>query len=167
MPGELDRSEVEVDPARPGEAGELSEIARRAKASWGYPEVWLDSWREELTLSEEYLGAATVLVARERDGRPLAVAAIEESPGATGSGNLEHLWVEPSAQGRGLGRRMVAAAVETARSRGLASLEIASDPGAEAFYLRLGARRVGSVPAPMPGSPERVLPLLVLDLGAP
>lgn len=35
-----------------------------------------------------------------------------------------------------------------------------SDPFAEAFYLRLGARRVGSVPAPMPGAPERLLPEL-------
>lgn len=152
---------IEVSPARAGEAAALTLIARRAKASWGYPDSWLEAWREELTLTEEYLARTSVWVARV-GGEPVALVAVEETgrPGSVGS--LEHLWVDPRAQGRGLGRRLVEVAVEGARRRGLASLEVASDPGAEAFYLRLGARRVGSLPASMPGAHERVLPLLVL-----
>jgi len=33
-------------------------------------------------------------------------------------------------------------------------------PSSEAFYLRYGAVRVGAVPAPMPGAPDRALPQL-------
>ncbi len=40
---------------------------------------------------------------------------------------------------------------------------VASDPGAETFYTRLGARRVGTDPAPMPGAPDRILPVLQWD----
>ena len=36
-------------------------------------------------------------------------------------------------------------------------------PNAEGFYLRMGARRVGGVPADVEGTP-RALPKLILDL---
>ena len=42
-------------------------------------------------------------------------------------------------------------------------IAIVADPHAERFYLRLGARRVGEVAGPMPGAPDRKLPLLELD----
>lgn len=42
--------------------------------------------------------------------------------------------------------------------------ESSSDPFAEPFYLKLGARRIGAVPAPMPGAPGRVLPVLEFNL---
>jgi GNAT superfamily N-acetyltransferase len=63
--------------------------------------------------------------------------------------------------GRGLGRRLFQAAVLHARSLGARELEITSDPNAEAFYLRHGARRVGEVASQPAG---RLLPLLVLAL---
>jgi len=47
----------------------------------------------------------------------------------------------------------------------VASAIVVTDPHAEPFYLRLGARRVGEIAAPMPGAPERKLPLLELDGG--
>lgn len=42
-------------PARPDEAGLLSDLARRAKASHGYPEAWLELWREDLTVTSQEL----------------------------------------------------------------------------------------------------------------
>ena len=54
----------------------------------------------------------------------------------------------------------VAAAVAlvlAAAALGVTALSIESDPHAEGFYLRLGARRIGEVPSTLPG---RVLPLL-------
>jgi GNAT superfamily N-acetyltransferase len=72
---------------------------------------------------------------------------------------LEHVWVDPACHGRGVGRALV----EHARSEAPGVLAIVADPHAERFYLRLGARRVGEVAAPMPGEPDRKLPLLELD----
>jgi hypothetical protein len=37
---------------------------------------------------------------------------------------------------------------------------ILSDPYAEPFYLKLGARRIGEVASPMEGAPSRTLPLM-------
>jgi predicted N-acetyltransferase YhbS len=72
--------------------------------------------------------------------------------------------VRPEAQRRGIGRRLLGAAVDAARGRGLTALRIESDPNAAAFYESCGARRVGERAAPMPGAPDRVLPLLAIDL---
>ncbi len=46
--------------------------------------------------------------------------------------------------GCGFGRRLFTHAVERASLQGLLSLTITADPHAEAFYLYLGAARVGS-----------------------
>jgi hypothetical protein len=41
---------VEIRKARPDEAGELTELALRSKAHWGYDEAFMASCREELTV---------------------------------------------------------------------------------------------------------------------
>ena len=35
--------------ARTAEADRLTDLARRAKASWGYPAAWLQMWKKDLT----------------------------------------------------------------------------------------------------------------------
>jgi hypothetical protein len=37
-------------------------------------------------------------------------------------------------------------------------VELLADPYAQGFYERLGAKRAGEVPAPMPGAKDRTLP---------
>jgi GNAT superfamily N-acetyltransferase len=74
---------------------------------------------------------------------------------------LEHMWVDPGAMGRGHGAALFRHALEVARAHGASALRIASDPNAEGFYLHMGAERVGAVPSAPEG---RSLPLLVLPL---
>ena len=94
----------------------------------------------------------------EEGGEVLGVAAVGSAPPEA---ELEHLWVRPSGMGRGIGRHLFEWAVEVARAGGAATLVIVSDPHAEAFYERLGARRVDEVTSKPPG---RMLPRLRLDL---
>jgi GNAT superfamily N-acetyltransferase len=76
---------------------------------------------------------------------------------------LDHFWVQPERMGRGIGRELFGHAVGTARAGGATRLEIDSDPHAEAFYRRMGARRIGEVPADVDGV-RRVLPRLEVIL---
>ena len=41
--------------ARSEDIGVLSDIAVRAKQHWGYPEHWIDAWRDELKVTVAYL----------------------------------------------------------------------------------------------------------------
>jgi ribosomal protein S18 acetylase RimI-like enzyme len=79
---------------------------------------------------------------------------------------LLHLWVMPEMMGRGIGRSLFCHAVERSILSGVRELEIESDPNAEGFYQRLGARRVGSNITQVQGR-RRELPVLIYEIDAP
>ncbi len=63
---------------------------------------------------------------------------------------LDLFFVADDAQGRGVGDRLIAHMPAEARRRGLASVRVVSHPPALPFYLRMGARRTGTIPARPP-----------------
>ncbi len=155
---------MEIVRARPTEAAALSLLAQRAKAHWGYPAAWLEQWRAQLTITPDFVAQHEVFTGRG-DGQPVGFYAL--APDEEESLRLEHLWVEPKWMGQGLGRRLFGHASARARVRGFSRLTIESDPHAEAFYLHLGARRIGTRRSEIQGQ-ARELPLLcfALDGGA-
>jgi len=146
-------------PARDEDAAALTRVARAAKASWGYPEVWLREWEAQLTITRDYLRRNHVIVA-ELEGRVVAFGALV---GISEGADLDHLWVLPEAQGAGIGRALFEGLVEAARASGARALRIDSDPNSRAFYERLGAHYVGERPAPVAGV-ARTLPVLSFPL---
>jgi GNAT superfamily N-acetyltransferase len=139
----------------------LSDLAHRAKAHWGYPTSWMREWDPQLTIIPGYLEMHDVWVA-ERDGTIIGMCALEDR-GPT-RWNIEHVWVEPSAHGGGVGRALVMMALDEARRRHGGVVELLADPFATGFYERMGARHAGDVSAPMPGAKHRTLPKYEFDL---
>jgi predicted N-acetyltransferase YhbS len=148
--------DIEIHAAAASDAAELTALAVRAKAHWGYPDEWLAAWRDDLALTPDYIARNLTLAAR-CDGRIVGTATLQRAGAAW---SLEHVWIDPAFHRRGIGRRLVQRALEAAWGEGAPAVEVHADPFAEPFYRRLGARRVGAVPAPMPGAPERTLPHL-------
>jgi GNAT superfamily N-acetyltransferase len=74
---------------------------------------------------------------------------------------LEHCWVLPVLIGHGIGARLLEHAAATCRATRARTLSIASDPFAEGFYRRMGARPAGAVPSTPRG---RTLPRLLLKV---
>lgn len=136
------------------EAQTLSELARLAKAHWGYPEAWLAIWTSSLSFSTEYLVAHDVTVA-ERGDRLVGVCALEDH---AAHWELGHLWVSPAHHGEGIGRALVEHALAVAAAHRTGVLRVVADPNAARFYERLGGRHVRDVAAAMPGAAARVLP---------
>jgi N-acetylglutamate synthase-like GNAT family acetyltransferase len=136
------------------DADALSDLAHRAKAHWGYPAAWMREWDAQLTIIPGYLEMHDVWVSDE-NGAIVGMCALEDRKDHW---NMEHVWVDPAAHGRGVGRALVMHALEEARRRHAGVVELLSDPYASGFYERLGARRAGDVPAPMPGAKDRTLP---------
>lgn len=136
------------------DADALSDLAHRAKAHWGYPATWMREWDAQLTIIPGYLEMHDVWVSEEA-GSIVGMCALEDRQDRW---NMEHVWVDPAAHGRGVGRALVLHALEEARRRHAGVVELLSDPYASGFYERLGARRAGEVPAPMPGAKNRTLP---------
>jgi GNAT superfamily N-acetyltransferase len=144
--------------ARDGEHLALSELAMRSKAIRGYPADVLEAMRGELTLTAAD-GESDTLWLAETDGRILGFAVLSLDPP---SAELEFLFVDPPAIGTGVGSALLRHALEAARSERVEVVVLDADPGAEAFYLRHGAVRVGDAPS---GSiPGRFLPRLEFRL---
>jgi GNAT superfamily N-acetyltransferase len=151
-------SALQLRPGRRHEARLLSELALRSKGHWGYDQAFLDACRDELTLTPEEVEAKRVTVA-ERDGRLVGFVALAGEPP---HGTLDDLFVEPEHIGTGVGRALWEHAIGMAARLGFERITLEADPGAEPFYLAMGARRCGSVPS---GSiPGRRIPLLEFSL---
>jgi GNAT superfamily N-acetyltransferase len=150
---------AEVRRALPGDAEALTRIAFAAKRYWGYPERWLEGWRETLTVTPEFVSDNEVYAAVS-DGELFGFYAL------AGTGHeleLEHLWVSPTWIGSGAGRLLFEHAMNKAALRGAKHVEIESDPNAEGFYLRMGARRAGENVYEIEGQ-RRVLPRMVVEI---
>jgi predicted N-acetyltransferase YhbS len=148
--------DLQIRAAEPADAAVLSELAVRAKSHWGYPPEWIRHWKRDLTLTPQYLAANVAFVA-EHAGAIVGVAALHVQQHEAW---LEHVWIDPEFHRRGIGRSLVRCALTAARLAGVGAVRVESEPQAERFYEKLGARRVGAVPARMPGAPDRTLPLL-------
>jgi GNAT superfamily N-acetyltransferase len=145
--------------AKPQDAEALTEIAYASKRHWGYPERWIESWRDTLTIRAEFIAANAAWCAIE-DSRAVGFYLLtSESDGL----HLDHLWIVPSAMGRGIGRALFEHAVEQTRQLGHRTLKIEADPNAEGFYARMGARRVGEAVTEIEGQ-RRELPLFLYEL---
>jgi hypothetical protein len=129
----------EIQRALQGDASILTRIAFAGKAHWGYPDRWMERWREDLTITPEYVHQNEVHVAIAEGGPAGFYALVGEGRRV----ELEHLWVLPERMGKGVG--------------------IEADPNAEGFYKRMGASHVGEIVYEIDGR-ERVLPLLAMYL---
>jgi GNAT superfamily N-acetyltransferase len=152
----------EIQRALQGDASVLTRIAFAAKAHWGYPERWMERWRDDLTITPEFIRRNEVHVAIA-EGEQAGFYAL------VGKGRrveLEHLWVLPERMGEGVGRALFEHALRTAASLGAGVVGIEADPNAEGFYKRMGASHVGEIVYEIDGR-ERVLPLLAMHVQAP
>jgi N-acetylglutamate synthase-like GNAT family acetyltransferase len=141
------------------EAGDLSELALRSKAYWGYDTEFLTRCRDELTLDAEQIEANPTFLIEEQ-GALLGFYAVQQI--ASDRMELSFLFVEPTAIRRGHGRTLIEHAKRRVREAGFRILEIQGDPHAADFYYSAGARLVGSrVSASIL---ERVLPVFEIDL---
>lgn len=115
------------------------------------------------TVTPEYLAAHPVFTASEGT-RLVGFYALEEEGERW---TLRHLWVAPEWAGRGRGRWMFTDAVRRARRARATSLRLVPEPGAEAFFLKMGIAAVagGRLLELDPATWEEPLPESVSDAG--
>jgi GNAT superfamily N-acetyltransferase len=149
---------IQLRAARQNELSGLSELCLRSKAVWGYDDAFMIACRTELTLRPDELQSTHIQVA-ERYSTVVGLAQVN----VTGAdAELLKLFVEPALLGSGVGRLLFEWATARARGLGAVRMIIDADPGAAAFYERLGARHSGF--APSQSIPGRMLPRMQMEL---
>src|SRR5215472_2317021 len=146
-------SKLQIRRAVPDESDELSALAHAAKRHWNYPDEWIAHWQNDLTITRDFILHHEVFVA-VMDREIAGCCALVVSQGLA---ELEHMWIDPKHMGKGVGRALFEHVEARAKEVGAPMLELSADPHAEKFYERMGAKRVGDVPADMFGQP-RLLP---------
>ena len=124
-------------PAKISDAQTLTNIALTAKAHWQYPTSWLEFWKDDLTISAEFIKQNHVKIASAK-GQSVGFYSLVFSstkPFAT----LEHLWLVPDLIGSGLGRTLFEQAVSDCKQQHKSGLTLDADPNAKGFYQHMGA----------------------------
>lgn len=150
---------MQIVPARPEDAARLTGIAFAAKRHWGYPDRWMESWRDVLTVNPDFIASHETFSAVV-DGLTVGFYALGQKGNRL---DLLHMWVLPDWMRRGIGRSLFCHALERTKILGFKELEIESDPNAEGFYQRLGAHRVG-VSIHTVDQHRRELPVLIYQI---
>lgn len=151
---------MEIRRVHPLEAEQLTSIAQESKRYWKYPEESLAAWADALTITPDFIFWNEVFAAVDAD----AMLGFYALSSKRRKFNLEHLWIRPAHIGEGVGSRLLKHAVDFAVESRAEIIEIVSDPNAEDFYRKMGARRVGEEITRIEGV-KRVLPRLRIEVG--
>lgn len=146
--------------AKPNEAGAVSRLIFRSKAYWGYDADSMERFKNELTVSAEDISDHAAYVVEDCDGNVVGFARMV--PIGPREAEIDYLFVDPATIRKGHGRMMVEHVLQTARTQGIKTIKIVGDPNSEAFYLAIGARRVGATPST--SIRGRMLPVFIIDL---
>src|SRR6266446_778260 len=156
------RMDIQIHRATPDEAAPLTEIAHTAKRHWGYPENSIEHWKDDLTITPDFITTHEMYVAVAGEVIAGCCAWVRRDSLA----ELERMWIKPAHMGNGVGRALFNQVVSRAKSLGARAVELSADPNAEGFYQRMGATRIGEVRSDVEGQP-RVLPRMSVDLSSP
>lgn len=148
-----------ISRAQPEHTNLLTAIAISAKRHWNYPEAWIQHWLPQLTISEEYITTNEVWMMLDEE-KPIAFYSISQSEEGC---ELGHLWVLPEYIGKGIGKQLFNHVRERCKVLDIHRLIIYSDPNAQAFYEKMGAKKIGEDYSDLFGE-ERVLPMMEINL---
>ena len=149
-------------------APDLAALGTRSKGAWGYDEGFMTRFGAQMAeWVPAFVGGmrddgGRVLLVAEDDGALVGFAIVEQTDPAKPAW-LEDLWIEPHRMRGGIGGELLRAVLDAARAAGRAALEFESDPNAEGFYLRMGARKIGEQVSDFQAG--RILPVMRFDLG--
>ncbi|MCR5875818.1 GNAT family N-acetyltransferase [Phenylobacterium sp. J426] len=132
---------MRIRTAKVEEKAALEALQMRASLEGGAYRAELLANPGVVEIPERQLSAGQVLLA-DADGEILGLAALEFP--SDSEAELDGLFVEPGAWGRGLGRALVDACEALVRGRGAHVMTVVANPDARAFYLRCGFVETGA-----------------------
>ena len=146
----------------------LTKIAFKAKKHWNYPKYYYQIWKDELTITKDYIFQNIVFKA-QFENEIIGFYSIVENKDDFWSGEvfvqkgywLEHIFVLPEYHHKGIGKLLIDHAEQVAKERRIERLLIFVDPYARGFYDKVGATFLTDSKSSIPG---RLIPIYELKL---
>lgn len=111
----------------------LNLISFASKRHWGYPEKWIENWKEDLTITETDLGLYKTLLL-ELEKKIIGFCSIKDQ---IDHYEVLHLWVLPEFIGKGYGKALLKETLSSFIVENK-SIYVLADPNAEPFYIKQG-----------------------------
>ncbi len=161
MNQQRNQTEWKIRNAKVSEAELLTALALRSKASNGYDATFMAQCVEELSVDGAAIAAGDTWLGETEAGQ---IGGFVQFGTKDNAAIVEALFIEPAAQGSGLGRQLWQTLEIRAWEANLQRILVDSDPNAVPFYHAMGCRKIGDTPS---GSiPGRLLPVLEKRLKA-
>ena len=145
--------------AKREDAKTLTELTIRSKNYWDYGHAQIEQWRDELTITPDYIDQNSVFKMVEK-GQTVGFYAF--APESSEQVKLNFLFVEPEAIGKGYGKRLLTHFLNGLKGTNYKRVVLDADPHAEAFYASQGFTVIGKLNSSIEG---RFLPIMQLELG--
>ena len=163
-----DLSKIMINKAIDNDSNILTEISFAAKRHWNYPDKYYDLWKDELTITKDYIRQSILYKAQFGD-LIVGFYSIVENKSDFYSGEtfvkkgfyLEHIFIRPEYHKFGIGRLMIDHAKKISENNGIDNLLIFVDPYAKGFYAKIGADYLYDSKSSIPG---RLIPLYDLKV---
>jgi N-acetylglutamate synthase-like GNAT family acetyltransferase len=140
------------------DAKSLTTIALQSKAFWGYSEDLIQSWTDELTISEQMMSEMFVYKFL-KDDKIIGFYILNQPKEKSIA--LEFLFVLPKYIGKGIGKQLIEHAFAKAIQLNTTSITLLADPNAASFYESKGFSIIDKIQSAVF---NRFLPLMQKDL---
>ncbi|WP_447636619.1 GNAT family N-acetyltransferase [Flavobacterium microcysteis] len=136
----------------------LSEITFQGKAFWGYEKEQLEKWRNDLTITQDYIenNETFKLIVDDEIIGYYSILQLEKK-----TIKLDNLFLLPKFIGKGYGKFLINHCIKKAKETNMKKIILDSDPNAELFYKSFGFKTYNQLKTSIE---NRFLPQMELDI---
>ncbi|WP_136810748.1 GNAT family N-acetyltransferase [Desulfosediminicola flagellatus] len=146
----------------------LTDISFKSKSYWNYPSSYFDIWKNELTITNNYIAKNNVF-ALENANQVIGYYSIIFLKSNFQMKNivlekgfwLEHMFLLPDFIKQGFGREMISHFKQYCTENNIFKVNVLADPNAKVFYEKMGFKYIEDFPSTIEG---RTTPLLEINI---
>lgn len=140
------------------DSNELTELTKISKAYWGYTDEQMQEWKDELTISENFIKENQVvkLSIEQKIVGFYSYYKIDKD-----NIKLEHLFIQSNSIGKRYGSLLMNDFLKRISGNGIKKITLDADPNAEEFYKRFNFKVVGKIKSTIK---DRFLPIMEKEL---
>ncbi len=152
------RSEYMIRLATIADSKALTRLSLASKAYWKYPKEYFEIWKNELTISQDYIHSNDVFVYEINNSiigyysivnleKDVEISGISLGKGIW----LEHMFIDPQYIGKGIGTKLFSHLREWCIQTKINKVGILADPNAKGFYKKMGCIYMREYPSTIEG----------------
>lgn len=126
---------MQIEKAQINDHFTLSKITYLGKAFWGYDKQLLDKWKEDLTITPDYIIKNNVFKLIS-DGKIIGFYSFLKLE--NNILKLDFLFILPEYIGSGIGKLLMTDFIDKAKNLNIEKIILDADPNAEKFYKKFG-----------------------------